>query len=210
MTAQAYPLTWPEGWSRTPQHEQQSGRQFTHNGQPVTLERAFNMLCYELERCGAQNIVVSTNHRLDDDGVPLESRHPLRDEGAAVYYVQNDNLLVMASDRFDNAAANLRSLGLAVEALRQLHRHGGGAMAARAFSGFKALAPPSWKKPWREVFGVTANWTGDVKAAYRQLALKRHPDNGGSDAMMAELNAAYEEAKRELGPQDPQRLSAKM
>jgi hypothetical protein len=26
-------------------------------------------------------------------------------------------------------------------------------MMERAFQGFAAIAPPNWKKPWREVFG---------------------------------------------------------
>jgi hypothetical protein len=50
--------------------------------------------------------------------------------------------MTMACDRFDNAAANMRSLGLAIEAMRQLERHGGGAMMEKAFSGFVALPPP--------------------------------------------------------------------
>ena len=37
--------------------------------------------------------------------------------------------MVMATDAFSNIAANVRSLGLAIEALRQLERHGGSADA---------------------------------------------------------------------------------
>ena len=48
----------------------------------------------------------------------------------------------MACDRFDNAAANMRSLGLAIEAMRQLERHGVGTMMERAFTGFVALPAP--------------------------------------------------------------------
>jgi hypothetical protein len=92
----------------------------------------------------------------------------------------------------------MRSLTLAIEAMRQLERHGGGTMMERAFTGFAAIAPPDWKKPWREVFGVKPDWQGDITALYREKAKNRHPDTGGSDSLMAELNVAFAEAKREL------------
>lgn len=39
----------------------------------------------------------------------------------------------------------------------------------------------------------------DIDNAYRMLAKTRHPDSGGSHAMMAELNAARDAAMREIG-----------
>jgi hypothetical protein len=107
--------------------------------------------------------------------------------------------MVMARDAYQTVAGNLRSLTLAIEAMRQLERHGGSTMMERAFSGFAALTPPDWKKPWRQVFGVKPDWRGDITALYREKARNRHPDAGGSDTVMAELNVAYEEAKQELG-----------
>lgn len=209
MTAKAYPLAWPEDWSRTPPHEQESGRQFTHQGEPVTISRAYFLLDDELRQLGAEHIVISTNHKPDDDGVPFESRHRLRDEGVAIYFVRDGKVLAMACDRYTTAAANLRSLGLAINAMRTLDRHGGGTMAQRAFSGFLAITGPSWKKPWRQVFGVDEDWHGDIAALFRIKARQRHPDMGGSDALMAELNAAFAEAKQELGTEESQRLTAK-
>ena len=78
-----------------------------------------------------------------------------------------------------------------------MERHGGAAME-RAFSDFTAIAPPDWKKPWREVFDVKLDWRGDITALPRESA-PPHPDAGGSHTLMAELNVAYAEAKRELG-----------
>ena len=69
----------------------------------------------------------------------------------------------------------------------------------RALDGFIAIAPPDWRKPWREVFGVEADWQGDITKLYLENALNRHPDAGGAFTLMAELNVAYAEAKRELG-----------
>jgi len=39
--------------------------------------------------------------------------------------------------------------------------------------------------------------TAQVQAAYRKLAAERHPNRLGSDAMMAELNAARDAARKE-------------
>jgi hypothetical protein len=117
----------------------------------------------------------------------------------AVYFDYNKKHIVMARDGFTSVAGNIRSLTLAIEGLRQFDRHGGKFMLERAFTGFIAIAPPDWKKPWREVFGVKPDWTGNIAALYRGKARNRHPDAGGSDAIMAELNVAYEQARSELG-----------
>jgi hypothetical protein len=39
-------------------------------------------------------------------------------------------------------------------------------MLEHAFDGFIAIASPDWKKPWREVFGVKADWQGDITKLY--------------------------------------------
>jgi hypothetical protein len=114
-------------------------------------------------------------------------------------FALKDRRLAMARDRFNTVAGNLRSLTLAIEAMRQLERHSGSTMMERALQGFAAIAPPDWKRPWREVFGAKADWSGDITALYREKARHRHPNAGGSDTLMAELNVAYAEARRELG-----------
>jgi hypothetical protein len=42
-------------------------------------------------------------------------------------------------------------------------------------------------------------WRSDVTALSREKARSRHPDAGGSNTLMAELNVAYEEVKRDIG-----------
>jgi DnaJ-domain-containing protein 1 len=76
-------------------------------------------------------------------------------------------------------------------------------MLEQAFSGFAAL-PPAGPKPWREVLGVhgvSGEMAREVaRTRYRELAAEAHPDRaGGSHERMAEINAAYEAAKLELG-----------
>jgi hypothetical protein len=136
---------------------------------------------------------------LRPNGVPYAQSGRLDDPGIAVYFTLNKKPMVMARDKFISVAGNLRSLTLAVSAMRQLERHGGKYMMERAFTGFIAIAPPDWKKPWREVFGVKPDWRGDLTALFREKAKERHSDVGGTDTLMAELNVAYGEARQELG-----------
>lgn len=205
----AHPLSWPDGWPRTPESKRARGYQFKqasdrgYGGRTsVTFGRARDLLVEELHRLGARNVVVSTNHPAGRDGFPTESKRRVADEGVAIYFTFGGRQMAMACDRYDGAAANMRSLGLAIEAMRQLERHGGGMMVERAFAGFSALPPPGARRPWREVFDFVTSGpitAANVEAAYRRLARERHPDAGGSHDAMSELNAARDEALRELG-----------
>lgn len=204
----AHPLAWPDGWPRTPADKRVRGWAFKqasdrgYGGRTlVTFGRARDLLVEELRRLGATHVVVSTNHPVGRDGLPTESKRRIDDDGVAIYFRFAGKSLAMACDRYDGAAANMRSLGLAIEAMRQLERHGGGVMMERAFAGFAALPPPGAKRPWREVLDLSAGspptLTRDfIEQRYRNLAKKRHPDAGGSAEAMAELNAARDEALR--------------
>jgi hypothetical protein len=194
---EAYPLRWPEGWPRTTPYARISDNRF--QGRSFTMGRVRDDLMNELRLLGATEIVVSSNVPTRPDGLPYSDPRRLDDPGIAVYFKFKKKQMVMARDGFISVAGNLRSLGLAIEGLRQLERHGGSLMLERAFEGFLAIAPPNRKKPWREVFGIKADWIGNITELYRAKARMRHPDAGGSDALMAELNLAYEEARRELG-----------
>lgn len=194
---EAFPLKWPDGWPRTAPQARISDARF--HGRGFTIGRVRDDLINELRLLGTTDIVVSSNVPTRPDGLLYSDPRRLADPGIAVYFKFKKQQLVMARDGFISVAGNLRSLALAIEGLRQLERHGGGLMLERAFTGFLAIAPPDWKKPWREVFGIKPDWTGDITELYRAKARTRHPDAGGSDTLMAELNLAYEEARRELG-----------
>jgi hypothetical protein len=195
---EAYPLTWPEGWPRTAFNRRESDRRFG-GSRKLTMGRARDDLIHELRLLGATDIIVSSNIPTKSDGLPYSEARLIDDPGVAVYFTFKKKPLVMARDGFISVAGNIRSLTLAIEGLRQLERHGGSHMMEKAFSGFVAIAAPNAKKRWREVFGVKPDWHGDIAALYREKARHRHPDTGGDHAIMAELNNAYEDAKRELG-----------
>jgi hypothetical protein len=170
------PLDWPADWTRSHQHS--SSARFIN----LTHEKAFSSLEYELKRLGARHIVCTYNNGPD--------RHS--DPAVAVFFLLNGAQMVMARDEFDTTPGNARSITLAIKALRQLERHGGGAMKNRAFAGFKAL--PSSKTPY-DVLSVRPDATvEEINRQFRIKAAEAHPDKGGTDEAMALLNWARGEA----------------
>lgn len=189
-----YPLCWPQGWTRTPGADRKRARY------RIGEEHAKKELMRSLRLLGASGVLVSTNIRLRNDGMPFVSQSKVADPGVAVYWTRNGREEVIACDAWDLIGDNFRAIGLAVEALRALERSGATDILERAFTGFAAL-PASTKVAWRELLGIPATASVTVAAvneAYRALALKSHPDNGGTHDGFLRLNEAREAALREL------------
>lgn len=194
--SEAYPLSWPEGWQRTPAHKRTAGGRFN-----TTFDRARSELLNELRLLGAKGIVVSSWLPLRRDGQPYadQARRRLDDPGVAVYFTLRGRQMVMARDAYVSVHDNLRSVGLGIAHLRGMERHGGGQMMERAFEGFAALPPP---KRWHEILSVSAHASREeINAAFRKLAGDHHPDReGGSHERMAELSRARDEALKGTNP----------
>jgi len=191
MTAEAYPLQWPDGVPRTQRRQEAA---FGNHG----FGRVRDDLLAELRRMGAQHIVLSTNVQLRLDGLPYATFRNPDDPGVAVYFLRKGQQLSMACDRWRKIEHNLRALTLTVAALRGLDRWGSSDLVNRAFAGFAALPPSS--ADWRSVFGMGSQplTLSAVRARYRELAMNAHPDRGGSDAQMARLNEAMAAAEESL------------
>ena len=101
----------------------------------------------------------------------------------------------LESSAQDSPAANLRVLYLAAEGLRMNEVRG---LADVMTAAYLQLAPPegSIQRDPHEVLGVRPDSPPEVvEAAYRALARVRHPDAGGTDELMAELNKAFAAVK---------------
>lgn len=134
-----------------------------------------------------KNVVISSNVTL---GAPKPS-----DPGVAVYFDWDGDQRCIVC-RFPDVEGNVRAIYQILEGRRQEMRYGGLHIVRAAFRGFAALPPPD---DWRRVLGLGDRPTlEEVDAAYKKLARARHPDAGGSEHAMAELNAAREAARREL------------
>ena len=217
---EAYPLTWPSGWKRTPSHQrrraafnrkeavyrtQSDGSQYHafNQSRQLTISQSVERVMSELGRMGISrgNVIISTNVRTRNDGLPYSNAANPSDPGAAVYWKAGKITRCMAIDRYDRVADNLAALAATLEAMRAIERHGGAEILDRAFTGFAALpAAGQSSKPWREVLGMNANAASFdlVDARFKELCHLHHPDKGGDPEKFRQIVEAREQAKREL------------
>jgi hypothetical protein len=212
----AFPLAWPEGWPRSRSGDIKRGR-FNKRGKDrdgsswrphewLTVSDGVQRVLKELDTMGIdrQDVIISTNVRTRLDGLPRSDEKEPDDSGAACYWQDpSGTRRVMAIDIYSTVADNLAAIAATLEAMRAIERHGGARILERAFTGFSALPAPGQtaQRTWRQVFGFESGQfvTSDLlRVRYRTLAAEHHPDRGGSNALMAELNTAYEQAKRDL------------
>lgn len=110
------------------------------------------------------------------------------DPGVAVWFTWDGLQVCIPVDRYATVEANLQAIHHIIEARRVELRHGTLALVRATLTGFVALPAP---RPWHAVLGVAPTATREeIVAAHRRLAARAHPDVGGSDAAMAEINAA--------------------
>lgn len=186
----AYPLAWPQGWPRTaPQRRERWPAK-------VALSAALAELHAELGRLGVKGVVLSSNCTLGMENAP--------DPGVVAYGMHNGQRIAIPCDRWNSVAGNVRAIARTIEAMRGMERWGAKHMITAMFQGFTALpAAGPGQKHWREVliyYPDSKPTRADLEARRRDLAKTAHPDRaGGSDAAMADINAAFDQAVEELG-----------
>ncbi len=184
---EAYPLQWPEHRPRISRRERSRFN--------VSFARARDELLNELRLMGARLPVLSTNVNLRRDGLPYANQPEPDDPGVAIYFERRGRQMAFACDRWDRVRDNVQAIRHTISALRGLDRWGTGDMVEAAFTGFEALPAPDWRGDLGLDFEATL---ADAEASYRNRARSAHPDVGGSEDMMARLNSAIGEARREL------------
>jgi hypothetical protein len=207
-----YPLRWPAAWPRTAPRDRMRARfcgtsrgETYSSKRPLSMYEATNRLQLELDRLGADRVILSTNVELRLDGAPRSDRRAPEDPGAAVYFRLFGKDVVMACDKWDRVEDNVAAIAAHIECLRGIGRYGVGRLE-QAFTGYLALpAPIACARPWQDVLELDRGAARsreekleDAKAAYRRLAKLHHPDTGGSVEKMAELNVAMREAEEAL------------
>lgn len=182
-----FPLAWPEAFPRTITREKGAFRT-TLNGALANVETSLKAFGRD-SRKAVSGIVLSSN-------VALGRMKP-EDPGVAAWFTWDGLPVCIPVDRYTSPEANLQAIHHVLEARRVELRHGTLALVRATMKGFLALPSPAKPKAWWQVLGVSAAaHSSEIEGAFRRLARERHPDRGGSDAAMAELNAARDEGLR--------------
>lgn len=197
----AFPLCWPVGWARTKNRQSSPYK--------VSTDTAIKDLLASIRAMGGRDIIVSSNVPVRSDGTMYRGDHSdkrIADPGVAVYWSMRNpksgaiEPKEIPCDHWHTVRENVRALGMAIDYIRGLKRCGAGEIQDRAFAGFARLPEHAGARPWWVVLGVERNADGRyITGIYRQLAAEHHPDKGGDPALMAEINAAYAQAKTERG-----------
>jgi hypothetical protein len=201
MSEQRYPLSWPEGWKRTPRsarkrasfgkstsrYDVSVGRMMHTGWANLSVFDAVQRVLKELQALGVResDAIISTNVPVRLDGLPRSDRAEPQDVGAAVYWEKHlpgvgpARKQCMAIDRYDRVADNLAAIAASLEAMRAIKRHGGAEILDRAFQGFAALPERAGGRGWREILGferLTTPTESMVKDHFRVRAADAHPD----------------------------------
>lgn len=220
MKRDPYPLAWPDGWKRTPERDRKSAR---FDGSHFV--RARDAVVKHLRLMGAVNGVITSDLPVKSNGMPYATGRA-EDPGIAVWWVQPKigtpgRERVIACDLYKTPGENLRAIEMTMNAMRGIDRWGASDLVERAFSGFTALPPGSDEevnvqpatrvRPWNDVLDIDAalydqitqflsptDAIAIVRSRHKALALKRHPDQGGTREAFEELNRALEMAEAEI------------
>jgi hypothetical protein len=191
MSSSYRSLAWPAHLNRTPREHRTESRYGAHS-----WAQAKEKLVSELGRWNAYNITICCDY-VNPKGT-LTGR-PRRDDdpGVAVYFRVGQCDYSLACDGYFRPEDNLWDIHLYLTEKRALTRRKTSQSLEQELAGFKALPPPA--KAWHEVLGIYPDASLDeAEAIFRAKAKKAHPDAGGSESQMLELNQAIEEARRQL------------
>lgn len=195
-----YPLAWPTGWPRVPAASRARAKFRASSTFPgMTLTVAIDRLEQQITRMGGEDPVLSTNLKTGMKGMPLRDERPKDgDVGAAVYFRFKGRPIVLACDKWTTVADNIAAIAAHIDAIRAQDRYGVGRLE-QALAGYQRLIGAG--RAWFDVLGFKEPPKSfqQVTSARNRLALALHPDNGGTQAQMAELNAAYDTAREEFG-----------
>ena len=159
----------------------------------MSWSRTQNDLAYTFQQWGVRD--------WDTDyprGARLEGfNQSLADRTVTLKYTKDGQKFVLSMGKQARAIDNLRVLYIAVEAIRMNERRGIGELLASVY--LQLAAGVSGKRSPYEILGLAQGLPLTVyEAMYKDLVRKNHPDVGGSEEKMVELNNAIGLIKEEL------------
>ncbi len=198
------PLCWPDAVPRTAPHRRGSPK-FDDR----SLDQAARFTIHEINRLNKrrwdyqdENVIISSNLKLRQDGLPLSNQPEPADSGIAVYFTlkinRNGKLIerpiVMSCDKWKKPADNLYAIGKDIEAQRSRERWGC-TNYEQAFRGYLAIPERCGGKAWWETLGILPSANRDtVEQAYKIRAKVAHPDTAGTNGEFVALKEAFDQA----------------
>lgn len=172
------------------------------HGAALELRRQINLLNRRRWQYDDPDIIISSNLRLRQDGLPYSDQAEPADPGVAVYFhlrfwrngKEYKRHVVLSCDRWKKVGWNLHALIKDIDAQRGRERWGCTSIE-QAFQGYLAIPEKCGGASWWVVLDIDPNaGEATVKDHFRALARKHHPDVGGDRNKWNELQEAYEQA----------------
>jgi hypothetical protein len=208
------PLSWPSWFPRTPAHKRVSARFGKRNDRgyglkEVTLSQATSRLFEQVRaytksghrwRIDPDDVIISSDLQLRNDGLPRSGQRKPDDPGVAVYFKLDGKDRCIPCDMYLRIEDNLAAIAATLEALRTIERHGS-QMFEAAFTGFDALPSPDhvMARSWRDVLDYYGSSYSEAELCYQRKRKATHPDHGGTDEAFNEVQVAWKLAQEELG-----------
>lgn len=199
-----YPICWPNNVPRTA-----PGKRNYPAFNERTVTAATGLVLAEINRLNKrhwsyddENVIISTNMRLNQEGLPAGNQSEPSDTGVAVFFTlrffrngrEFTRPCVLTCDRWNKVGYNLTAIAKDIEAQRARERWGCTSVE-QAFQGYLAIPEKCSGKSWWEVLGIPSNANAhQVKDEYQSLAKKYHPDKGGVHEEWVEVQEAYDQA----------------
>lgn len=111
-------------------------------------------------------------------------------------YKKDDKNIRLVMGAQARAVDNLRVLFLAIESMRLNEKRGIGELLKSAY--LQIAGPVRQRNPWEVLAIFPGSPLPIAEAAYKVKAITAHPDSGGSEEQMKELNEAIEKVRKGL------------
>lgn len=160
----------------------------------ITLSEAVERLSVELASSywykHIKHPTLCAEFQFGAKGTPLSTKREPEDPGVVLHVVLDGKNVAFACDTWTRQADNIAAIAAHFYALRAIVRWGVGSLS-QLVAGYAALPG---KSTWWKVLGVPPDATREeVRAAYRELAKRHHPDQGGNPETMTQINRAFAE-----------------
>lgn len=177
-------------------------------GLRANWSKAFTKLRYELARIKATDVVLEAGYKptqLRNDGWPMATASP-EHSAVRVWFKAKRQSLCFQYDGWRDVEMNVYMIALTLERLRAVERYGC-TQSDEQYRGWSQLPPGTGKGPivadefgsangarlfLAETAGVPLHRDVIDADLYRAAARRAHPDQGGTNELMAKVNRAKE------------------